>query len=561
MALKADSLARAALRRAAMVPGDAAAAARVVATTGLLGDLSVAGVARFARAARGQRLGPHLAFLLHAKLRPDHPAVIDPHRRLTYGALDAEINQIAHALSERGIKAGDRVALMLPNIAEHLAAQLALARLGAPAVEIGYRLKAAEIAHILEDSRPAAMIVHASFAAAVGAARELAGANLAAILVCGGPADLGPGTIAYTAAIAGQPGDRPPAAADADHGGAIVYTSGTTGKPKGAARSWRQTSLQSVADLILTVGMRQDERHLIVCPLYHSAAPAFASMLLSLGATLVIRDHFDPEDTLSTIAGEGITSAVMVPTMLYRLATLPEEVRRRADTSSLRWVMSAAAPLPTATAATFQDAFGPILWNFYGSTETGLITLAGPGDHASRPGTCGRGLRGNDLVLLDEGENPVAPGQVGELYARNGMLITGYHNRAGDTAQAMRAGYFSVGDLARCDADGYYYIESRKTDMVISGGVNIYPREIEDCLHSHPEVAEAAVIGVPDPEWGESLKAFIALRPGAKVSAGEIAEHCRSQLADYKRPRHIVFVDELPRNPTGKVLKRELRGH
>ncbi|HEX7839761.1 MAG TPA: AMP-binding protein, partial [Kofleriaceae bacterium] len=344
-----------------------------------------------------------------------------------------------------------------------------------------------------------------------------------------------------------------------DGGGMIVYTSGTTGKSKGAQRDWKSTGYEAVADLVLQVGIRADERHLVVCPLYHSAAPAFVAIVQSLGGTIVLMNHFDPEGALDLIARERVTSSLMVPTMLVRIASLPSDVIARHDTSSLRWVMSGAAPLSTEAARRFMARFGPILWNFYGATETGLVTLAGPDDHLSRPGTIGRALAGNEIRLADDAGREVGPGEVGELYARNSMLITGYHRNAEATAASQRDGFFSVGDLARRDADGYYYLESRKHDMVISGGVNIYPREIEDLLHTHPAILDAAVIGVPDPEWGETLRAFVVLRDGQALSEQEVIEFCRGGLADFKRPRKVSFVRELPRNPTGKVLKRELR--
>jgi len=205
------------------------------------------------------------------------------------------------------------------------------------------------------------------------------------------------------------------------------------------------------------------------------------------------------------------------------------------------------------------DIFGPKLWNFYGATETGLVTLAGPHDHVSRPGTIGKALRGNQIRLLDDAGAEVRRGEIGELYARNSTLMSGYHNNDEATSSAQRQGFYSVGDLGRIDADGYYYLESRKHDMVISGGVNIYPREIEDHLNTHPAILEAAVVGIPDPEWGETLKAFIVLRTGQTVSADEVIAFCRRGLADFKRPRKVTFLEELPRNPTGKILKRELR--
>jgi fatty-acyl-CoA synthase len=199
------------------------------------------------------------------------------------------------------------------------------------------------------------------------------------------------------------------------------------------------------------------------------------------------------------------------------------------------------------------------LLNFYGATETGLVSLAGPADHLARPGTVGRLLRENEVAILDDRGARLPVGEIGELWVRNGTLITGYHRNDAATRDATREGFLFVGDLARLDRDGYLYIESRKDDMVISGGVNIYPREIEDALHQHPSITEAAVVGVPDPEWGESLVAFVARAPGRTLTAEQVIEHCRGELADYKRPRRVVFVDELPRNPTGKVLKRVLR--
>jgi fatty-acyl-CoA synthase len=270
-------------------------------------------------------------------------------------------------------------------------------------------------------------------------------------------------------------------------------------------------------------------------------------------------NHFDPEGALALIAREKITSTLMVPTMLVRITNLPAEVRAKYDTSSLRWIMSGAAPLATETARRVMEQFGPVLWNFYGSTETGIVTLAGPHDHTSHPGTIGKKTRGNDIALLDDAGRPVADGEVGELYARNSTLISGYHGNDAATDAAQRDGYYTVGDMGRLDRDGYYYLESRKHDMVISGGVNIYPREIEDHLHTHPAISEAAVIGVPDPEWGETLRAFVVTRPGQSVSEAEVIDYCRRELADFKRPRKVTFLAELPRNPTGKVLKRELR--
>jgi fatty-acyl-CoA synthase len=298
----------------------------------------------------------------------------------------------------------------------------------------------------------------------------------------------------------------------------------------------------------------------VVCPLYHSAAPVFVAFTLLVGGTVVLCEHFEPEAVLRLIDRERITSSFMVPTQLGRLASVPDDIRRKYDTSSLRWIMSGAAPLPTETARRVEDALGSVLYNFYGATETGMITLALPGEHTARPGTIGRMLQGNEVRLLGEDGREVATGEVGELWAKNSMLVPGYHRDADATRKATKDGFFSVGDMARVDSDGYYYLADRKHDMVISGGVNIYPLEIEQRIHEHPAVMECAVIGVPDPDWGESLKAFVVRRQGAEVSGDEIRAFCKLALANFKCPKDVVFLDALPRNPTGKVLKRELRG-
>jgi fatty-acyl-CoA synthase len=522
-------------------------------------------LAEFARNASRVPRGPHRVMLFHAAAHPDREALIEyggngAVRRMTWGQLSATTNRLANALAARGVGGDSRVALMLPNGAEFLIAQQALALLGATAVQIGYRLKAGEIAHILNNAEPQATLVHADYIAAMTEARAQASRSGPMIVIGEAGPPPGSGDLAsWDRALAAASPTVPQRIRTGDGGGVIVYTSGTTGKSKGAHRNLRTTGLESVADMVLQVGVRGDDRHLVVCPMYHSMAPAFIAIMMGLGATVVLMNHFDPAGALDIIARERVTCSLMVPTMLVRLAGLPAEVRAAHDTSTLRWVMSGAAPLPTETARRFMDGFGPVLWNFYGSTETGMVTLAGPRDHVSRPGTIGRALYGNQIRLLDDAGHEVAPGEVGELYARNSMLITGYHRNAEATRASQRDGLFSVGDLARRDADGYYYLESRKHDMVISGGVNIYPREIEDLLHTHPAILDAAVIGVPDPEWGETLHAFVVVRDGHAVSETEVIEFCRAALADFKRPRRVTFVAELPRNPTGKVLKRELR--
>ncbi|MDX2088545.1 MAG: AMP-binding protein [Kofleriaceae bacterium] len=538
--------------------------AQVVHSAGVVQPVRPSRLAKFLQSARHTALGPHLALMFHAARQPDQEAIVEYGergvRRLTWAQLDATINRLSHALVARGIRGGGRVALMLPNGMEYLIAQQSLARLGATAVQIGYRSKAGEIAYILDNAEPKVTIVHADYLPAMRDARAQTGGKGGPMLVVGGDGAFTEGEATdWDRALAAASPDMPERERRGDGGGVIVYTSGTTGKPKGANRAWKKTGFESVADMIHQVGMRAGDKHLVVCPLYHAAAPAFVAIMMALGATIVLMNHFEPEGALDIIQRERITCTMMVPTMLIRISNLPEETLARYSTQSLRWVMSAAAPLTTEAARRFMERFGPILWNFYGATETGLVTLAGPQDHLARPGTIGKALRGNTIRLLDDEGRLVPPGAVGELYARNSTLIAGYHKNDEATQSSLREGFFSVGDMGRLDEDGYYYLESRKHDMVISGGVNIYPREIEDHLHAHPAILDAAVIGVPDPEWGETLRAFIVLRNGARLTEAEVIDYCRQGLADFKRPRKVTFLDELPRNPTGKILKRELR--
>ncbi|MGZ3408647.1 MAG: class I adenylate-forming enzyme family protein, partial [Polyangia bacterium] len=368
-----------------------------------------------------------------------------------------------------------------------------------------------------------------------------------------------PGFRSYEELLAAGDPSMPARVEGGGYGGVMIYTSGTTGRAKGATRDFRRMGMEQVLDFISRFPLRRDERHLVVCPLYHSMAAAFVTMIFFVGGCSVVVRHFDPEQVLRAIERERITSITVVPTMMSRIIALGPEVLRKYDTSSLRWIMSGAAPLPTELARHIEDAFGPILFNFYGATETGLVTIALPGEHTARPGTIGRLINGNEVRFLDGEGRDVPPGQVGELYVRNGMMMDGYHANKKATDDATRDGYISVGDLAYQDADGYLYLADRKTDMVISGGVNIYPWEIEQRLHEHPAVQDVAVVGVPDPEWGESLAAFIVLRSGQSATADELIAWVKETLADYKRPRSVVFVETLPRTPTGKVLKRELK--
>jgi fatty-acyl-CoA synthase len=523
-----------------------------------LGPRTLMALAKTARARLSGTRGASAIVHLHALSDPLRPAVVDGDVRFDYGELEGRINRLSHGLRALGIGPGERIGALLFNGHESLEINAALAAIGGQSVQIGYRLKPAEVAYILENSGARALVFHAELAPVVEEALPLVkGGNIVRERCLA--AGAAPGWRSYEELLERGDATAPARVPGGGYGGIMIYTSGTSGRSKGATRDFSRMGYESVLDFISRFPLRRDERHLVVCPMYHSMAAAFVTMVMMVGGCCVIVRHFDPEAVLRTIERERVTSTTMVPTMLARIMALPPETLRKYDTSSLRWIMSGAAPLPTDLARRVEDAFGPVLYNFYGATETGLVTIALPGEHTARPGTIGRLIGGNEVRLCDAAGHEVPVGEVGELYVRNPMLMDGYHANAEATAEATRAGFITDGDLANRDADGYYYLADRKTDMVISGGVNIYPNEIEQRLHEHPAVHETAVVGVPDPEWGESLAAFVVLRAGQTATAEELGEWVKQTLADYKRPRRFVFLDALPRTVTGKVLKRELK--
>ncbi|HEX8952290.1 MAG TPA: AMP-binding protein, partial [Polyangia bacterium] len=549
------------IRRLQQAARMARSGVRIFKNAGFSEDLRVGQLVALAKTARDSRRGIKggaAIIHLHALTDPLRPALVDGDVRLNYGELEERVNRLTHGLRALGLGPGERIAAFLYNGHEYLELTAALNAVGGASVNVGYRLKAGEVAYILENSGARAMLFHADLAPVVEEALGLVknGNIVRERCIAAGGA---PGFRSYDQLLAsGDP--RMPARVDGGgYGGVMIYTSGTTGRAKGATRDFRRMGMEPVLDFVSRFPLRRDERHLVVCPLYHSMAAAFVTMISMVGGCNVIVRHFEPELILRLIEKERITSTTVVPTMMARIVALGPEVLRKYDTSSLRWIMSGAAPLPTDLARRIEDAFGPILYNFYGATETGLVTIALPGEHTARPGTIGRLVNGNEVRLLDGEGHDVPVGAVGELYVRSAMQMDGYHGNKKATDDATREGFISVGDLGYRDADGYYYLADRKTDMVISGGVNIYPWEIEQRLHEHPAVHDAAVVGVPDPEWGESLAAFVVLNEGHAATGEELGQWVKEALADYKRPRTFVFVDALPRTQTGKVLKRELK--
>ena len=523
---------------------------RLAVESGALFALSPRGLLAGARARLAGPLSLPTLFRVYGAGRPDDVALAFEGKRFTWSEMDERIDRLASGLESLGLGPGCSGILLMHNRPEMIEAQVALARLGGSAVSASWRSTPDELEYLVSHSGARAIFVEASVAHALEQARPRLGLPPANIIAVGGERE---GMTPYASLLAKGPRRR----IDGQEGAVVIYTSGTTGKPKGAVRRFPAEAAWAVIHVLAELGARVDDRHLAVCPMYHSTAFGFIAFTLSLGGTVVIEPSFDPERFLLAIERESITTTAVVPTMLHRVLALPERVRRRYDTRSLRAVFSGGAPLSGELARRTIEELGYVLYNFYGATETGLNTIATPEELLASPGTIGHAIPGNEIRLLDDDGRPVEDGRTGELFVKNAMLVEGYHRDESSTRASMRDGFFSVGDLAHKDARGLFHIDGRKRDMIITGGVNVYPAEIEEVLHRHPAVSECAVVGVPDSEWGERVRAVIVARE--PVEADELVRYAREHLAGPKVPREVVFTGELPKNPTGKVLKRELR--
>ncbi len=543
----------------AQLPDRARTFARVARQSGLLFEFNLSGL-RFAAEAlsKGAR-NPSLIFAIHGANSPDKTALLWRDRRVTYGQLDDRMNRAAAGLQERGFRRNTSVVIMMRNRPEFLEVQAGAGRLGAAAVSVSWRSTAAELAYLAQHCGAKAIVFEADLWHVVEQAKKsLPGIADREFIAVGGDA---PGCSRYEddfLASSGTPIQHADGNVEED-ASVVIYTSGTTGKPKGAVRKFPKDAMHASMQFIGETPMRSDDVHLVTCPLYHSTAFGFLAWTALLGGTSVLMDEFKPEHFLQLVDRHGVTTTAVVPTILHRVLALGPSVLEKYDVRTVRGIFTVGAPLPGPLGTELMDHFGDVLYNCYGATETGLVTMAKPDDLRAAPGCIGKALPGNEVRLLDDRGVEVGPGEVGELYARNKMLVSGYHNDSDSTRASMRDGFFSVGDLARRDRDGRFFIEGRKRDMIISGGVNVYPAEVEAVLEANAEVAEVAVVGVEDPEWGERVRAFVVKHPGSTLDEGALKVWCRERLAGPKVPRDFVFLDALPRNPTGKVLKRELR--
>src|SRR5271165_3763095 len=496
-----------------------------------------------------RRWGPTsaAAYMGAAIRHPDALAIVDERGTLTFQEVDRRTNALAHELMDAGVSEQDGVAIMCRNHRGFVDATVACSKLGAGALYLNTEFAGPQIADVIEREDPVAVIYDEEFADLVGET-----------------GDQRMGFVAWS-----DPG-APPAAplldeliargreselgAPAEQGRVVILTSGTTGTPKGAARK-QPDSLAPAAALFSQIPLKARETTMIAAPMFHSWGFAHFTLGMALASTLVLRRRFDPEETLRAVAHHRATALVVVPVMLQRMLDLGAETISRYDVSSLKVIAVSGSALPGELATRAMDAFGEVLYNLYGSTEVAWATIATPQDLRAAPGTAGRPPMGTVVKLLDGDGREVPIGHTGRIFVGNELMFDGY---TGGGGKEMIGGLMSTGDVGHMDADGRLFVDGRDDEMIVSGGENVFPREVEDLLADHGEIEEVAVVGVLDTEFGQRLRAFVVTRNGAQLTEDDVKTYVRRNLARYKVPREVIFLAELPRNATGKILKREL---
>lgn len=491
----------------------------------------------------------------NALLYPERPAIVEADgRTLSYRELNARVDRLANALLARGLGKGARLAILGRSSAAYLEAYFAAGRIGLWQVPVNFHLKPADIGYRLWHSGATALLVDREFLAIVDglepAIRQALGDRIWVM-------DGAHGAYPAMEALVAEGGTEPPdVRLDPEDILYIGYTSGTTGPAKGALITHRAIVVGYLYKA-LTYGLGPDDITLNPGPFWHSAPRDYASLACYLGGTAVVTRGFEPAEYLDLVQRHRVTYSFLVPTMLQMLTSLAGN--ERYDASSLRLILSGGSPLPTAVKDRVVARFGSILHEFYGATETRMITSVSVKELSERRRTVGRPMRDVEIRVLDDAGNERPRGDLGEIFVRSPGLYSGYHDDPERTKKAQRGDWFSLGDVGRMDEDGYLYLVDRKQDMIISGGENIYPNDIEEVLAACPGVKEVAVIGVPDPTWGELVTAVIVPAPGAQPAPEALIAACAARLPAYMKPRKVVFVEELPRNPVGKILRRVLR--
>ena len=520
--------------------------ARTLLETGMITPIRPDKALRSVRALQRWGPTPAAAYLGAAIRYPDRLAVCDERGTLTFAEVQWRTNALARALSQAGVGEGDGVAIMCRNHRGFIDITVACSKLGASALYLNTAFAGPQITDVLAREDPVAVVYDEEFAGlvadgAVGrrkfvAWQETTGgedATLEGLISRGDGSELDP---------------------PAEKGRVVILTSGTTGTPKGAARKQPDT-LEPVAALFSKIPLRARETTMIAAPMFHSWGFAHFTLALPLASTVVLRRRFDPEETLRAVAQTRSTALALVPVMLQRIMELGPETIGRYDLSALRVIALSGSALPGELATRAMDAFGEVLYNLYGSTEVAWATIATPADLRAAPGTAGRPPMGTVVKLLDEHGREVPTGESGRIFVANEMMFEGY---TGGGNKEIIEGLMSTGDVGHLDSGGRLFVDGRDDEMIVSGGENVFPREVEDLLSDHAEIEEAAVVGVPDAEFGQRLRAFIVPRSQARLSEQEVKDYVKQNLARYKVPRDVVFLEQLPRNATGKILKREL---
>ena len=504
------------------------------------------------------------ALAVHAQNMPDTVAVVvdasggGTASTTSFAEINAQVNRLGHGLLAAGARSGERLVWCGPNSLEVIVTIHAARKCNLVAVPLSYRFNAEEMQYVIDNSDATVVVIDAEQAPIVATVRDRL-PKLRAVVVFGGAVPPGSGFLAWDDVTAGQPESEPDIAATSEAGAAMIYTSGTTGKPKGALRT--RTDRAIVFALLDALRLLHENAvHLTTGPLYHSGPLAFASLSHTLGAPIVVLRKFDPVRWIALVKEHRVTNTFSAPTQLKRIVSLPDEELARADMSTMICLIANAAPVPYALKQEIIAKLGDgFLFEVYGSTELGVDTVLPPEDQLRKPGSCGKPYGGIEIRIVKDDGTVGGPGEVGELFVRTGLAMDGYHESDEQLTQLADDQWKSVGDVAYVDDEGYVFICDRKKDMIISGGVNIYPAEIEAVLHAHPDVLDVAVFGIPDDEWGERVHAIVQAKAGRAIDLDELRAFAETRLARYKQPRAYELRDELPRTDSGKLLKRVLR--
>ena len=489
---------------------------------------------------------------------PENKAIISPTGDRTFAELNANANRVVRALRSRGLGNGDAVALMCTNRPAFVETWAACLRAGFRLTTINWHLTGEEAGYIVDDCEAKALVADSSLAEGAKGAAATA-PNCKVLLAVGGDIN---SFESYESAIDGESGEN---IDDPTPGSQMLYTSGTTGRPKGVYRPPVAAAAASAQASVNLWGYQEgsDDLHLCTGPLYHAAPLAFSlAAPLAAGVGVVLMERWDAEEALRLVDERKITHTHMVPTMFHRLISLPEDVRAKYDTSSLRHVLHGAAPCPVPVKQALIEWLGPVVVEYYAATE-GVGSFVDSNTWLTKPGTVGKPFGEGQVIIGDEDGNEVARDTIGLVYIKAPEATRfQYYKDEEKTKGSFRGEYFTLGDMGYMDADGFLFLTDRTANLIISGGVNIYPAEVDAVLLEHPAVGDAATIGVPNPEWGEEVRAVVELQPGVEATpelAKELLEFCRGKLAGFKCPRSVDFVDELPRQDNGKIYKRLLR--